>query len=693
MTNLLTFPLYALLLFALPGYLLACVLWPARSGLTRLVIAVSGAGMLVGGLTIAWVQTIGTPCTLPVLFGLSSAASVGLALCRPRDLRLRLDAADRRAVALALAVGTLYLVHYDRELFQFNCVNEASRLVLGESRPDVRVDTDYLLTGNANVRLGSVALVAPAFIAFDFFGPRLLYATTFALCFAIGVLIARRLKLSEPWAIATGALLALNPWLGAIAIVDENLFGYTATSLLVLAALEDETPLVWIGLVLGFLLGIRHIALLMGGGIGLMLFRRKPPLRQLAGFGAVLALVCLLWATHHVRVFGTPFSFESFREYRAAHPHGLLGLEFTFSGLLNYPFHESFVRTPYNPYPTLLMVPLFGLNRFGVLGIALMLIGLVWLHRRSALDLPLVLLLSVPYVLLMAFLESWMQPNKMGIPLVVLPPLVVAIVCGTRVVLRPPRWRLGVLVGLALALFGAQAALATWEVTPDERVYALEDAAIRRERAEYVAWERAHLVRHNPLPDLTRFAEYSPFEPARKLLDVWFDLTHAATIHPPKRPIVDRGAAPEMIRIELDLSRPLLGRAGWARQIDSNPDDPVVRLDPARDEGYVAIQAGGKRLPWSDQPSVFVALPLAHEDTVHLVLEFSEDGLLDDVRDGGSPRDEVAFRRPRIVVELPRGATLRVTEVIADTFSRYYRWDLPTAPFEAPDEPRIVFTN
>jgi hypothetical protein len=85
------------------------------------------------------------------------------------------------------------------------------------------------------------------------------------------------------------------------------------------------------------------------------------------------------------------------------------GIEYSFLGarttlplFLNWPFHETIVRTPTSPVPTFLYLPLVMALLFGTTGSALVLAGLWYSGERRML-----LLWTVPLVLFLAVQEDW----------------------------------------------------------------------------------------------------------------------------------------------------------------------------------------------------------------------------------------------------------------------------------------------
>jgi len=686
--------LIALVAFALPGWLLARALRPDDLGLERLLVAATAGPMVVGWLLVAIGIGTDTHMSRTHLVGIALVLSAALTAWKWADLRgarprVSLSRADVIAVGLALVVGLLFLVHYDRDLFQFNCINRAASLVLGATRaPDWATGT-YILDGNHNVRLGNVCFVAPAFVAFDFPGPRILYAWIGALLFGWGVLLGRRV-LSNPAApLALGALLALNPYVLAIPIIDENLLACLLVTVLLAELAAKHRSAVWLGLVFGYLVGVRHITLLLAPGLLWAFHRGRPTRRRWLALVGATAAVGLLWAVHHQRVFGSPFVFESFEEYHRDFPHSFLGLEFGFRGLLNAPFNDRLVRTPYNAYPVFALMVLWVLNRFGLLLSALAPLG-AW-RLRDARPSTWVLVAAVtPLLAMLGVLENAMQPNKLGMILAVVPCLALAIVAGGEAVAAGGK-RLVIAWAVSVAvLAGIQLGLSKWDVPADARVYSLEDA-VRVERPEYLEWERTHLVRHNLLPDMRRVAEYSPFEPARKLRDLVSDLTASTDITPNPRvlqPPLDANANP--VLITLDLSKPLVGRDDWVSLAARRPD---FRLSPVA--GRRKMTFALPQPMWSDLPARIAVAADPPAGTVQLVLEFGAPALFEDLlpeteTTAGAPLAETSF-----TVAVPPRTRIIVTEVVADHFSRYYRWWITADPEKTrlSTEPTVVFTN
>jgi hypothetical protein len=673
--------------FGVPGYLLSRVLCPQDDGAARWATALV-AGPIALGLVVtlfAVIGNVGVP-RWGLLTISASLCLVAVALMAHHKLPLRwhLERTDWVMLAVAVAVFAVYLLHYDRTLFQFNCVNRAAALVMGVDPTGVPLDSEYLFAANRNVRLGNVSLVSPFFIAFGFVGPRLLYALVGAALFAWGALLGQRV-LKHRWAATTlGLLLALNPYVLAIPILDENLFACLATTVILASLAEGTNRGVWIGLILGMLVGFRHMALLLVPAMLWALYRQSVQKSLWRALAITFGLIVGLWALHHHQAFGSPWAFESFKEYHVDHAHSLLGVDFGFRGLLNWPFHESLARTPYNPYPTIILLPLWLMNRLGLALLAFLPIGVLAL-RSSKLPGRVLAAMALPFWLLLSVMGNWMQPNKMGIVLIVLPCILLPIVAGLERLMgswrRLTTWLTVVVSGVILA--SMQVGLAHTQTPVDARVYDLEDP-VRAERDEYLTWERKHLVRHNVLPDWTRWTEYSRWAPKRKWDDLWFDLTTDQGISPTPRPSHIPDEAAKTLAVTLDLSQPLVGRSGWAR---ASSEAPHWTLD-ANDTVFTLPE-----LSWSSLKGLVAITTPPGEGHVHVVIEFDSLNLFPDLQATQSPQKK-HLTQPSITLQLPIGTQMTVTEVVADHFSRYYRWTVDTRDGTATTEgPQVVFTN
>ncbi len=292
---------------------------------------------------------------------------------------------------------------------------------------------------------------------------------------------------------------------------------------------------------------------------------------------------------------------------------------------MNWPFTDHIVRTPYNPLPASLQMPMYHLSRMGRVAAAFVLAGagaLFILRRRAFVILA---VFTVPPVLLLAIQANWMQVEKWGIPLLLYPIVVAAFAAGVDALARPELRR------RFLALFVAGLA-ATYLFTgvvdglsfpQDERFYD-EFPELIRERSEYVDFERARLGDVSLWPDYRDVHAELSFRRSlvvplwHDLLDPgfdreWTDREHGLSymidrlygfgLHqqiPPARPgdttqaFRSDGAA--SLLIEISLEAPLLG-SEVLRVVDA-AEGPVIDLTA----GEIPAPIYNMIVPWAEHP-------------------------------------------------------------------------------------------
>ena len=360
--------------------------------------------------------------------------------------------------------------------------------------PDDLVDEDSYGIITKDQRIGAPMVAAPFFLAFGLFGFHLLFALGNALIVPAGVLASRAaLPRQEPdspqaarWAGLGGATaLALNPYVLSIDRLNANLLVLPLCLLLLHLLTRHDAPWAAAGLLFGVIAGIRNEAIcfvpaiifwLMSSG-GDPRIRVPTRLRRLVTVGAccVLAMGPIFywkaWAFGHPLMH--PSQYPHFQGFRPEFEHALLGWSFSFNGLFNWPLHDTLVRTPHFAFPTWLLFPLVTLRTWGLLGGAILGLGLHALWRRGRHWLAATLLLWVlPVYALFGPQENW-EEVKMTFMLLAWPPLALLAAAGLDGLWRGRRqrgtWiRLG---GLALALMILVKACGAVNAPADERWY------------------------------------------------------------------------------------------------------------------------------------------------------------------------------------------------------------------------------
>lgn len=387
--------------------------------------------------------------------------------------------------------------------------------------PGDLVDQDSFGIITKDQRIGAPIAAAPLFTAFGLFGFRLFFALVVTLLIPATVLACRPLwrgggaegsagagdgddggvqreATIRGWcALGAGVALAWNPYVLSVDRLNANLLVLPMGLVVLYLLCRERTSLLGLGLLFGALAGIRNEAicflpaicfwLLMGrdsdrvgagpGQPSALPFTERFRDLLVVGLGTVLAMLpVFFWKWYALgHPFMHPSQYPHFQGFRPEFVHHLLGWEFSFNGLFNWPLHTELVRTPHFGYPTYLLFPLVTARALGVFGSALVLagVGVLWRQRRS---LALMLLLwMLPVYVLFGPQENW-EEVKMTFMLLAWPPLALFLALGLRWaldVVQPGRgWRPGAaLLGLAMAVILGVGLLSGVHVPQDERWY------------------------------------------------------------------------------------------------------------------------------------------------------------------------------------------------------------------------------
>lgn len=266
-------------------------------------------------------------------------------------------------------------------------------------------------------RLGNTAIIAPMVSLFGTAGWFLssLFATA-----ATGVWVT--LAARESGARPLPSLLAASVFIwGAHLfcgyVINENMFAVALVAFLLWASLRRDLDLGWIvlmGITAGHLIGVRHTSSLFLPAIALAVLWQDSPLRQRAVHLLAGVAVCLLtmtpwlyvnyimlgeWVTHP-KVLGD--SAERIVD------NSFLGYGFRFRSL-NWPFIDAVSRSPSNPFPTFLWIPLWAGRCFGQVSLALSTMGAAMQLRgegRNSRNLWILVAFIVPHTLAIGWLED-----------------------------------------------------------------------------------------------------------------------------------------------------------------------------------------------------------------------------------------------------------------------------------------------
>jgi len=493
-------------LFYLPGYFVSHALVPAARGLERHSLALVCSFSLVSLAVFLATVTAGIPLDRPALLLFCSAINLyGLfEAARARSFFPDIGGRDLLSLgAVAVAGGALLLLGL-RSLdggdlfgtlnhclyvitahtvansatagfpFYDHSAGEVIQLLVHHPR-DGFGGLQHLFVEQ---RLGNAAVLAPHVAAFGSVGwlSASLHATL-VLALSLGM-AARELGVRAPAALLAAALstVALQVFCGYT--VNENSFAAALVAFLLWQCLRRDLTLgrvALIGLVAGHLVGMRHTSSLFWPALALALLWQDGELRarlaKLAlGLGCALLTVAP-WLYVNVLMLGSPFGHPKLLPGNQGRlvMNEILGISFEFKAL-NWPFAKTLVRAPWNPFPTLLWLPLWTAQCFGQLAVGAMALGGLQLRRRRR-DLALLAAFFLPHTAMMCLLEG-LDQEQLSYAVPGLVPLGLLLALGIDALARHEgRYRsLAVVLGTVTAMALFSLALPATVGAPDMRL-------------------------------------------------------------------------------------------------------------------------------------------------------------------------------------------------------------------------------
>lgn len=288
-------------------------------------------------------------------------------------------------------------------------------------------------------RLGNVPLLSPHVALHGSLGWLTASVHAALLVAYSGFLMMRAVggQLSSALVVAGG--LVLCGQLLSVYYLNENLFALAMVSFLIWIALnrpegsriDGWTPLIIAGLVGGHLIGVRHTSVLFLPALvvgAIWLGRTTGPGKDAphgsgeaprpSWLGIIVLLACITaaaapWLMINEAMLGSPFAHPKVQarsDGRVA-LQSLWGFTFWFKAL-NWPIAETWVRTPWSPFPTSLWLPLLVLRTSGLIAGAATIFGVVELiRRRTNRNAVLLALFFLPHWAALSLLEGldWEQ--------------------------------------------------------------------------------------------------------------------------------------------------------------------------------------------------------------------------------------------------------------------------------------------
>lgn len=556
------------------------------------------------------------PLGVAVLVG-GAAGAVWWRRGRVVPAQLREGWREARWVLLACgAVGLVYLLKYDRSVFFLeSCIHRVVMQTLQLTAEPI----DILASNADDQRLGNTSVISSFVVLYRGLGFRLLYAFVGSLIALGGYLLGRRALGHAGWGWFALVVLPLNPYVAKIPLLDENLLTLGYSCLFLPLLLRRRVPWAHVGALLGLAVMMRHIAILCVPAVLWAVWIHTPGRRLRAlgrGFAAFTA-VTLVAHIHHYLALGSVFRFESFGQI-PTFEHRFLG---PYSGLLQWPFAEHVLRTPWNPLPTFALWPVYLADHLGLVLFAAMLVGSVaLLGRRRREGVFWFAWLGLTYAAL-SLQENWDVPNKMGVIYIVFHPLVIWAGAGLQAAARAPRtWGIA-LAAVALTCGFGVAALRHLDVPADERYYAAWTGE-REEDPAYVQAERDRLTDVAPWPDFGRLGPFARVLHPEKLSSLFRDLRNPAIdqVGTPYGWFPGQATEPDRpVTIDLELGERLFDAEGPIATLASDTGQ-APHVDLTVDGPPIVIP--NIRVSWSPRPiTALVSRGRARVTGVSLIFE------------------------------------------------------------------------
>ena len=516
----------------------------------------------------------------------------------PRQACGALNGPSRAVLGASVAIGLLYFLKYDRSLaFNESCIYTTALTATGHVNPELRL----LVENIQDARLGNTGVLAGFIGVFGQIGFRVLYGVCGTLLALGGANLGWICTGKRSFTWMALLLLPLNPAVAGIPLLDENLLTLSF-AVPGLALLLRKPRWFAAGALIALAVTMRHVMILAIPATILIALARRDRIYALTRYLGAFFLFTLPENMHHLMApsIGSLLRFESSPQY-PSFPYEIFGINLHWNGLLNWPFHSFIVRTPGNPFPTFVRWPLWLADHLGLVLFSLMVIGFftAWTNGRGRLLALFWLLWWGPVQASLAVQEAWDVPNKMGVIVVVFASFVAWILYGAIWVQRRPLHGMVTVFVLVVIGLGACAAIQDWRPPVDERYYTVYPGE-RRELPMRIEDKAKRLTDVGLLPDIRQLNRFGTFLSARKISELWQDLSNTrveaerrawgwfpSETPPPGAPVV----------VELDMREPLYGRtdflklmpAGTEPDIDLVATPQMARLD-------------GLRVAWEGKP-------------------------------------------------------------------------------------------
>lgn len=358
--------------------------------------------------------------------------------------------------------------------------------------PENLVNNQTYGISSKDQRLGSAIFFAPWFLLFKLFGFRLLFALLASVIGLFVFLASRLLTKNFTISVFCACCATLNSYILSINSLNPNLLGIAIISLLLYLLIRENPGGFVIGLIYGVLGGIRNEAILFLPAIIYKLFVSSDKKNKeiiLFIIGTAITITPILYWNYFA--FGNPLmhptQFRGLDGFRPEFAHRFLFWKFNFNGLLNYPFHNQVVRTPYFSFPVFLLLPLIILSSFGLILSSLIFTGALQAHKKHPQAFIFLILWLAPMYLLLSVAENW-SDLKTTFILMWFNPIVLFIGLGIKELFLEEHKRKTILkiVLLSVILFAGVKILSLYEFAVDQRWYSRFPRAVKGTEFSYI---------------------------------------------------------------------------------------------------------------------------------------------------------------------------------------------------------------
>ena len=404
-----------LVVFVLPGLLLARAMLPDARPEESLALALGNATFILPHISLTGAMLIGTTFSPRFIILIGCIACIASALVRGREvvpsvghLRDLLSTPLTPVcivvmIAAAALSGGHPLQAEGAYVLEMEGGISRHRQTLDGCEPLAHLSLPENLVVHVE-RLGGPAILGAYHAVAGDAGLAIAFGLAFATCLASMYAAGRTLSIRPMIALATSLLVLTSPLV--VRGFDEartmHLMSAPAASLVLFLVIRARTvPMLMLtGMAFGSLSGVMHITALMAPVLALAVARSRHPTRAALALLSGLALTAFPWVLWH------RYAYDAILVHETQPPLGqlLLGGEdaASFNGMLNS--LRDPVRTPGFPLPSFLYLPFSFLGSLGALLSSATILGLVHLPSRHRTTL---ILWLVPFLLFLGLNENW----------------------------------------------------------------------------------------------------------------------------------------------------------------------------------------------------------------------------------------------------------------------------------------------